>query len=210
MSRHGLVLIGAGGHARACIDVIEQRGGFDIVGLVGAPEERGTVCLGYPVIGVDADLGSLAGRHRHAVVAVGQLTSPVLRIELHRRAVEAGFELPVIVSPQAYVSPHAMIGEGTVVLHGAIINAGARIGRNCIINSRALIEHDARVGDHCHVSTAAVVNGQARIGEGSFIGSGSVVRESCTIGAGCVVGMGLAVRRDLADHTRHIGAKPHG
>lgn len=209
MGRPGLLLIGAGGHAKACIDVIEQHGGFDIVGLVGKPEELGGQCLSHAVIGTDADLEALARVHRHALVAVGQITSPTLRVQLYQRAVEAGFELPAIVSPHAYVSPHAMLGAGSLVMHGAVVNAGARVGRNCILNTRALVEHDVQVGDHCHLSTGAIVNGNAMIGDGCFIGSGSVVREGIRVGAGCVVGMGLSVRHDLADHTRFLGEAHH-
>ena len=32
--------------------------------------------------------------------------------------------MPSIISPLAYVSPKAKIGEGTIVMHGAIINKG--------------------------------------------------------------------------------------
>jgi hypothetical protein len=42
MSNPGLLLIGAGGHAKSCIDVIEQENKFKIIGLVGSPNEVGT------------------------------------------------------------------------------------------------------------------------------------------------------------------------
>ena len=38
MSKPSLILIGAGGHARACNDVIEHLGTFDIAGLIGNEE----------------------------------------------------------------------------------------------------------------------------------------------------------------------------
>jgi len=42
MSKPSLILIGAGGHAHACIDVIEQQDKYQIAGLVGMPEEMHT------------------------------------------------------------------------------------------------------------------------------------------------------------------------
>ena len=36
MSKLGLLLIGAGGHAKSCVDVIEQENEFQIIGLVGS------------------------------------------------------------------------------------------------------------------------------------------------------------------------------
>ena len=207
MSKPPLIVIGAGGHAQACIDVIEQLGTYKIVGLVGLPEEMNATLLGYPVIGVDSDLSKLAKDCQYALIAVGQLLSPALRIRLYQRAIELGFQLPTIVAPDAYVSRHAVIGAGTIVMHGGIINAGARIGNNCIINSRALIEHNATVADHCHISPGVIVNGAAMIGRGSFVGSGSIIKEGVSIGSDCIVGMGLAVRHDQADATRVTGSR---
>jgi len=195
MNRSGLLLLGAGGHAAACIDVIERHGEYEIVGLVGRSTEVNRSVVGYRVIACDETLPDLVGRYPYALVAVGQIKSPDLRIRLFALALAAGFKLPVITCPTAYVSPHATLGAGTIVMHGAIVNAGARVGDNCIINSNALVEHGVSVGDHCHISTGAIVNGDVRIGDGSFVGSAAVIRESVTLGECCVIGMGAIVRR---------------
>lgn len=202
MSRPPILLIGAGGHARACIDVIEQEGRFQVHGLVGSVAETGRAVLGYHVLGSDDDLASLREQCAHALVVIGQIETPETRMRMFEDLVRLGYELPVIVSPRAYVSMHARLDAGTIVMHGAIVNAGARIGRNCIVNSRALIEHDVAVSDHCHISTGAVLNGGAAIGEGSFVGSGSVLREGITLGKRCLVGMGLSIRHDYPDQSR--------
>ena len=199
----GLVLIGAGGHARACIDVIESQAKYRIIGLVGKIGGASGSLLGYPMLGVDDELSTIVQGHDKgsifALIGVGQIQSPDIRIQLFQRSQSLGLTCQAIVSPTAYVSPHAELGEGTIVMHGAIVNAGARVGSNCIINSLALIEHDAQVVDHCHISTAAVVNGGAFIGSGSFLGSRCVVREGVRIGERCLVGMGITLRHDLAD-----------
>ncbi|UVT16850.1 MAG: acetyltransferase [Nitrospira sp.] len=205
MSKPRLIVIGAGGHAHACIDVIERCGAYEIVGLVGLPGELHTEQFGYRVIGTDSELPGLAKDCSHAIVAVGHIRSPAVRIHLYQRAVELGLQLPTIASPTAYVSRHAVLGPGTIVMHGAIINAGARIGNNCIINTRAIVEHDVTVADHCHVSTGAILNGNVTVGAGSFIGSGTIVKEGISIGANCIMGMGLAVRHHQADTTRFAG-----
>ena len=205
MSIPSLILIGAGGHARACIDVIEQHGKFQIAGLVGMPDELNTSHFGYTVIATDADLPALAKAYQYALITVGQIQTPDHRIRLYQLAAELGLQCPIIISPNSHVSRHATIGAGTIVMHGAIVNAGARVGCNCIINTRSLIEHDTVVADHCHISTGAIVNGDANIGAGSFVGSGSVVREGVTVGQRVVVGLGLAVRHDQKEYARFAG-----
>jgi sugar O-acyltransferase (sialic acid O-acetyltransferase NeuD family) len=204
MSKHSLIMIGAGGHAHACLDVIEQHGQYQIAGFVSIPEELHAQHFGYSVIGTDSDLPQLAKTYQYALITVGQIRSPDNRIRLYQQTVELGFELPAIIAPTAYVSRHATIGAGTVVMHGAIVNAGARVGNNCIINTRALLEHDATVEDHCHVSTGAILNGNVHVGAGGFVGSGSIIKEGVTLGKGCVVGMALSLRHNLMDYARYV------
>jgi len=205
-----ILLVGAGGHAQACMDVIGQEGRFRIAGIIGLPGEVGAKVLGQAVSGTDADLAGLAAQVKHALVTVGQIESPEPRIRLFQALEQLGFTMATVVSPRAYVSPHAVIGPGTIVMHGATVNAGATIGRNCILNSHSLVEHGAAVGDHCHVATAAVLNGNVKIGAGTFVGSGATIRQSLTIGRNCVIGMGQAVAADMPDGTRWMSRRKMG
>lgn len=202
-----LLLVGAGGHARACIDVIERQAHFRIVGAVGRPEDVGTDVLGYRVLGTDVDLPSLIAEWRHVLVTIGHIKTPYPRVRLFELLEQGGAAFATVISPLAYVSPHARIGAGTIVMHGAIVNAGAVIGRNCIVNSNALVEHDVEIGDHCHVSTAAAVNGGVRVGSCTFIGSSASVKQCLTIGEGSLIGMGQRVLADCGPGTRMPPAK---
>ena len=193
MTGDPLLLVGAGGHARACIDVIEQEGRFSIVGLIGVAHEVGTIVLGYPVIGDDEELPRLRQFCPNALITVGQIKTPAPRIHLFLKLEAIGYMFPVIISPHAYVSRHATLGAGTIVMHGAVVNAAAQIGRNCILNTLSLVEHDVMIGNHCHVSTSAAINSGVKIGDGTFIGSGSSVRQMLTIGDQCLIGMGQHV-----------------
>jgi len=176
-----IILIGGGGHCRACIDVIEQEGRFTIEGIVDVPEKIQHKVLGYPVIGSDSDLAELIKTCPNVLLTLGQIKTPSRRIELFYDLMTMGARYPVIKSPLAYVSRHALVAEGTIIMHHAVINAGATVGRNCIINTKALIEHDAVIEDHCHISTGAVVNGGATTGSGSFFGSGAIAAEYTSI-----------------------------
>ncbi len=176
-----IILIGGGGHCKSVIDVIEQEGRFNIVGIVDKPELLNSNVLGYSVIANDSDLGNLAKKYQYALITVGQIKSPLLRIKLFDLAIKAGFIMTSVVSPRAYVSKHAIIGKGVVVMHDALVNASASIGDNCIINSKVLIEHDVVIESHCHVSTHATINGNVKVEKNCFVGSGATTKESVTI-----------------------------
>ena len=204
MIKPELLLIGAGGHARSCIDVIEQLDKFKIIGLVGSINEVDTQVFNYKVLGSDEDLPRLLHTTKFALITVGQIGVNELRSSLYSRITNLGIKLPVVISPKAYVSPHAVIGDGTIVMHHATINAGVKIGNNCIINSHALIEHDAVVEDHCHIATSATINGGSKVGQSSFIGSGSTIRESISIGNMCTIAMGVTVRHDVVSSSQFL------
>ena len=191
-----LLLLGGGGHCRACIDVIEAEAKYQIAGIV-QPLAQGGAVLGYPVLGSDDDVSMLLAETPNALITVGQIKSPETRMCLFDLLKSHGAILPVIQSPTAYCSRHASLGEGSILMHGSLVNANARIGANCIINSLALVEHDVEIADNCHISTGARVNGGVRIGQGCFIGSGAILREGIEIGAGAVIGAGQVVLKDV-------------
>jgi sugar O-acyltransferase (sialic acid O-acetyltransferase NeuD family) len=183
-AKGNIILIGGGGHCSSVIDVIELEGIYKIAGIVDLKEKTGQQNLGYPIIGGDEIIHQLVKEYKYFLITLGQLRTPGRRIELFNILSQYSVQMPVIVSPYAFVSKHSIIGRGSVIMHMAQVNANATVGKNCIINSKALIEHDVSVGDHCHISTGAIINGGAKIGESSFLGSGTVCREYIEIPAG--------------------------
>ncbi len=176
-----ILLIGGGGHCKSVIDIIEQATHYTIAGIIDQKEYLGQKILGYEIIGCDDDLEKLFTQFKYAMVTVGQIKSPDLRIKLFNQLQSIGYEIPPIISPRAYVSKHASIGKGTVIMHDALVNANAKVGENCIINTKALIEHDSIIEDHCHISTGAIINGGTLIHQGTFFGSNAISKEAIVI-----------------------------
>jgi sugar O-acyltransferase (sialic acid O-acetyltransferase NeuD family) len=172
-----LILVGGGGHCKAVLDVLELEGTFTIRGILDTKERIGETVLGYPVIGTDEEIISLAKEGMWFLITVGQVGKADTRIRLFESIRAHTDRFATVVSPLAYVSGSATVGRGTVVMHHALVNADAIVGCNCIINTKALVEHDATVEKHCHIATGAIINGGSRVREGSFVGSGAVMRE---------------------------------
>jgi len=214
MKPRSVILIGGGGHCRSCIDVILSTGHYTIAGIADVKENVGKSVLGFPIIDTDDDLDSLRKKCDVFAVAVGQVKSPATRIKIYNRLLQAGAELPTFIASSAWVSPFAKLGMGTMVFHGAVINASAVVGSNCIINNQALVEHDAVVEDHCHISTAAVLNGAVLVKQGSFIGSNATLMQGIVVGAYAIVGAGSLVSKNVGEQTMVAGVpakliKPH-
>lgn len=203
MNNKPLILVGGGGHCKSVIDVAESAG-YTILGVLDRPEEVGKKVLGYEVIGTDDDMAKYVDRAEF-IVTVGQIKSPDLRIKLHNMIEQAGGKLATIVAPTAHVSKYAHLGEGTVVMHQAVVNTDTKIGKGCIINTFANIEHDVAIGDYCHISTGAMVNGGSKIADGTFLGSQSVVNQCVKIERGGVIASLSVVNKDITEKGIYAG-----
>lgn len=191
-----LILIGGGGHCQSVIEVAESIH-RPIHGILDLPGEVGKEVLGYPVVGTDEQIADYAASCEF-VITVGFIKDPSLRTNLYQRVLESGGILATLVASTAYVSPHATLGKGTVVMHQTFVNAGVVIGDNVIINTFANIEHNAKIGNQCHISTGTMVNGDCQIGDNCFIGSQSVLANGVNICADVIVGAGSLVRKSIA------------
>ena len=188
-----LILVGAGGHARSIIDIVESSNDWKIYGLVGIQREIGKNILGYKVIGTDEDLHNIYSNCNNAIIALGKIGKCDKREIVEYKLNKLGFNFPIIKSNSSYLSKHSSIGYGTSIGHGVIINAGSKIGSHCILNSKSLIEHDCIIHDHCHISTGVIINGGCEVGESSFIGSGSIIREGVIIPPKTIIGAGKCI-----------------
>ena len=194
MKKNSLLLIGAGGHAEACIDVIEYQKKYKIFGVLGLEKEKGKFIFSkYKVVGTDEDLAELSKKIKNALITVGQIKSADIRLKIFNKLKKLKFNLPIIKSPYSIISKYSEIGEGTIIMHGAIVGPKVKIGKNCIINSNSLIEHGSTIGDNTHVATSVTVNGNVKIGSNTFIGSKTAIKQKVVIGDNSIIEMGQVI-----------------
>ena len=205
MTKPNIILIGGGGHCKSCIDVIEQENKFTIAGIIDVKEKIGESILGYPIIGSDDDLSEIAEKHDNFLITLGQIKSSTLRTILYQQVKALNKKLPIIISPNAYVSKHTTIGKGTIIMHHALVNSNSSIGENCIINTKALIEHDVSIGNHNHISTATTINGDVKIGNSNTIGSHTTIIQNTTLGNNILIGAGSLVLKNITTEGTYVG-----
>lgn len=119
----------------------------EVIALAGKGYELGDA-FGIVAIGNN--------EHRmREVAAHPELTFPWWR---HPRAV-----LPLVVD----------VGEGTIIMAGAIVQPGARIGKHVILNTGCTVDHDCVIGDYAHIAPGAHLCGGVTVGEGALVGVGA-------------------------------------
>ena len=187
-----IILVGGGGHCVSVIDVIENENKFNILGILDSNIKQSDV-LGYRVLGGDNLIPKLVNENTYFLITVGQIHSHGTRKKIAESLVEYNAKLATVVSPLAYVSEHAYIEEGTIIMNHAVVNAKSKIGRNCIINTMSNVEHGVSIGDFCHISTCAVVNGDSIICSGTFVGSNATISNGVTISENSFISAGKLI-----------------
>lgn len=100
------------------------------------------------------------------------------------------------------ISDSAVIGVGTVIMHGAVIGNNVRIGNNCVIHPNAVI------GDHCILGNNVIIQSGTVIGGDAFYynkktnreihymkmlsGGRVVIEDFVEIGANCTIDRGVS------------------
>lgn len=193
-----VIIIGASGHGKVVADIV-LRSGDQVLGFLDDNRAVGESHVGFPILGKTevwrdypdawfvAAIGNAAVRERIA------------------SSLE-GVQWYTAIHPAAVISPlDTRIGEGTVVMAGAVVNPCGKIGRHCIINTTAVVEHDNQIGDFSHISVGAKLAGGVQIGHGAWIGIGAAVTQGISVCDGCMVGAGCVVVEDITEPGTYVG-----
>lgn len=194
-------IYGAGGYGVETMDLLRQmlnaksEDGIQPVFLADAPTT--TNLFGYDVVPlVEAVPRSLV------TIAVGE---PETRRLLREKALDANLTLASVISPQAFVSDLASIGDGCIIAPFCSIQARATLAENVAVNTAAIVGHDVFVDLDCGLSSMINLGGATKVGARSYIGMGALVKEQLTIGHSTIVGMGSVVYNDVPDEVVCVG-----
>ncbi len=197
-----IFVLGGGGHAKMCLDILGRRGEYEVVGILDGGMVPGSRVLDVPVLGPDND-EEMARLYRQgvrlAVNGVGAAGNHPYRSQVYTRLRQAGFSLPNLIHPSAVIEPSAVLGEGNQIMAGAIVGSAVRVGDNCIVNSGAVISHDSRLADNVHIAPGALLAGNVQVGADTLVGMGVTIYLGLTIGSRVVITNGLDVFKDLPD-----------
>ena len=162
--RSPLVLLGAGGHAKVVLALV-QAAGHKVVGVCDPQlaAHKQVEWRGVPVLGGDDALLALGTSSVGLINGIGQVIGNRTRAIVFAKMKEMGFHFPPLVHPAAWVAPGVSLAEGVQVMAGAIVQPDCEIGENTIINTCASIDHDCIVADNVHVAPGATLCGGVQV-----------------------------------------------
>jgi len=196
-----LAIYGAGGHGRVVADTANILGWQEIFFYDDSWPEYQANSI-WPVVGDFKSLLIDLPKFNGVIIAFGDC---LIRLKKTRELQQANAPIISLVHPMAYLSKNTILGIGSVVFAGAVINIGANIGEACIINTGSTVDHDCILGPGVHICPGAHLSGGVEVGEASWIGVGSCVRQSIRIGINTMIGAGAVVVKDVPSGTTIIG-----
>lgn len=201
-----IIIIGAGGHAKVLMDMIQQAGNFNLIGLVDKNFPADKKILGMPILGNDTILPDLLAQGINlAVIGVGSTKNNSIRKKLYEQTLRLGFVMPALIHPRAIIAKNVKIESGAQIMAGAIIQTGVKIGRNTIINTGVQIDHDCLIGQNIHIAPGAVLSGNVVVEDSAFVGAGATIIQNITIGQEAIVGAGAVVVKNVLAKTQVVG-----
>jgi sugar O-acyltransferase (sialic acid O-acetyltransferase NeuD family) len=195
----GLVIYGAGGHAKAVMEMARAIGAFRIAGIVDDnPSLTGTSVLGIPVLGTRQILPELAQKGLLlAANGVGGIINIEIRIKIFELLAGSGFAFPILCHPRATVEQSAEIYDGVQVFANAYVGSSAILHEKCMINTGAIVSHDCEIGAYTHIAPGAMLAGHVHVGEQALVGMGVTTAIGVRIGAAARVGNGAILLADV-------------
>lgn len=163
---NNLLILGAGGYGHVVREIAEDSGIFDKIDFLDDSSPL--------AIGKFGDAEKFLKSYPNAVVALGNAE---LRLGYIEKLRAAGFQIPAIISPKAYVSKSAKIGNGTIVEPFSAVNANSEVGIGVLLRCGSVIDHNAKVGDFCYIDCGVVVKANNSVGFKIKIAANSVVEK---------------------------------
>jgi sugar O-acyltransferase (sialic acid O-acetyltransferase NeuD family) len=198
-----MIIIGAGGHGRVCLD-IARRAGYDVIGFCDQAYASNDKINDVPII-AHSQKDILEWKNKEKINVFIALGNQKIRKEWFSFLKDNHILTPSLIDPSIILSPYASIGQGTVVMPGVIINANAKIGEACILNTACSLDHDVCLEEGVQISPGCSLAGNVIIGAWSFLGTGTSVIPGIVIGSYTTLGAGSVVVNEIPGSVLAMG-----
>ena len=195
---NNIYIIGAGGHGQVVLDAL-LKSGISPAGFLDDNISHGKKVSGITVLGNITLAKELKGKF---VIAIGDNSA--------RKKIADFLSFPndryfTVIHPSAILGKNVKVGNGSMIIGGAVINTEAIIGEHTIINTSVSVDHHNVIGDFVHIAPGAHTGGNVIVKEGAFVGLGCSIIPGKEIGKWAIVGAGAAVISNVPDYSVSVG-----
>ncbi|MGQ9574334.1 MAG: NeuD/PglB/VioB family sugar acetyltransferase [Thermoguttaceae bacterium] len=212
-----IVVLGAAGTGLSMAGTVKRTGSLRAAGFLDDdPAKQGRTFCGYPVLGGLAAWSALPEDWLFLSSLYGARKTP----QFHNLVRSLGIpeeRWAIVVDPRAVVGDEVLLGNGSFVGPGCVLEPMVRLGRWCALLGNVFLGHHTCLKEYVLCANSASLAGAVTVEDACFIGANATVREHARIGAGAVVGMGSVVLHDVGpgqivagNPARPLAAKQQG
>ena len=197
-----LIIIGAGGHGKVVADCARVTKQFDKIRFLDGKYPELLYVANWDIVGHQDDFANFDDEDTWYFVAIG---SNEIRHNWQKKLLNNGHKIATLVHPNACVAEDVIIGQGTLILAGCVINILTEIGAGCIVNTGATVDHDCSIGEFSHIAPGVSLAGAVTLGVEVFIGVGSNVIQCISIDDKSTIGAGSTVIQNIPFGVTAVG-----
>lgn len=191
-----MIIVGAGGHAREVLSVIEEHEMTDRITFFDNITGHDKL-YDYDVIACIEDVNLEFEKDDSYVLAIGGQKG---KQKLNQLFLDLNGKPRSIVSKTAYVGLHDVtLGVGLNIMRDVFISNSVAIGDYTLLNHRSSVHHHVTIGQYCEISPGAQLLGGCKIGDFCFVGAGSIILPNIVVGNNATIGAGSVVTKNVMD-----------
>jgi len=196
-----VIIIGAGGHSAEIDEYIihsQKTKGIEEIRISGFLDDNPASYAAYefsaPFIGSLKEHKIL--KDHFYIIGIANLN--YRRIFIDKFTAE-GAKFISFFHVNAYISPSAIIGEGTII--GPHVNVGpnAILGSYNLINSRCSLGHDTQIGSYNFISPNVCFSGFTKIGDENLFGINAATIPGISVGNKNKIAAGMVLDQNVGD-----------
>ena len=201
-----IVIIGAGGHAKALIELLRVAE-YKVLGLLDINKIKGDFFCGIPILGNNEDINNFSPDKVDLVNGIGSFPGYDVRFKVAKIFRDKGYSFASVVHPASTIASDVIIEEGVQIMAACVLQPGVQVGLDSIINTGVIVDHDCMVGKNCHLAPGVTLSGGVHVNNGVHIGTGSSVIQNKIIGADTVIAAASVVYHNVPENVTYIQSR---
>jgi sugar O-acyltransferase (sialic acid O-acetyltransferase NeuD family) len=193
-----IIIIGASGHAKVIVDIIERENKYRIEGFLDTYKQIGEKLFDYDILGTEDDLDHILTENNiyGCFIAIGDnYTRKVMAEKII--ALNPRIKFINAIHPTAIIGKKVTLGQGIAIMPGVVINSDSNIGNFCILNTNSSLGHEGIMENYSSIASGVRSGGNLLLMECSAISIGATVIENITIENNSVIGAGALVNKNI-------------
>jgi len=200
-----ILVIGDSSFTKVIINLIEDEGEFEIFGVIDCLNV-GNKFSNYDIVGTKEDIPRLLDEN--------DIYGGVLAIDNNWMCkvvydkillIYSKFNFITVIHPTAIIGKNVIIGRGTLVMAGVVVNSDSVIGEFCLLKMQSSLGHEGIMEDFSSLSFGVITGGNLKLGTFSNISFSTSVIENIKIGAHSFIGAGSLVLNNIPSFTVAFG-----